>query len=159
MHFSYFLQINNLIVEGEKFKPFSSVFVLFCFFFLESFNLWRPLLMIALYHQTKTSISFLCRRRLNPISFIQPSETLPVDLAGLIVNPFLVGNTKECQLNYKNFDINALFMHLHFKLFFPISFLSPFTHFFSTRPLLMVTYIHALLDNFCVFHQNLCFAT
>ena len=49
-------------------------------FFLESFNLWRPLLMIALYHQTKTPISFWCKRGMNPRSLIQPSETLPVEL-------------------------------------------------------------------------------
>ena len=36
-------------------------FTLF-FFFLESFNLWRLLLMIALYHQIKISINFWCRR-------------------------------------------------------------------------------------------------
>ena len=52
------------------------------FFFLESFNLWRPLLMIALYHQTKTPISFLCRRGLNLRSLIQSLETLPVKLTG-----------------------------------------------------------------------------
>lgn len=51
-------------------------------FFLESFNLWRSLLMIVLYHQTKTPISFWCRRGLNPKSLIQPSETLPVELTG-----------------------------------------------------------------------------
>ena len=28
------------------------------FIFLESFNLWCPLLMIVFYHQTKTSIDF-----------------------------------------------------------------------------------------------------
>ena len=50
------------------------------FFFGESFNLWRPLLMMALYHQIKAPISFWCRRRLNPRSLIQPSETLPVEL-------------------------------------------------------------------------------
>ena len=50
------------------------------FFFLESFNLWRSLLMIALYHQSKTSISFWCRQGLNPRSLIQPSETLTVKL-------------------------------------------------------------------------------
>ena len=50
------------------------------FFFLESFNLWRPLLVIAIYHQTKTLISFWCRQRLNPKSLIQPSETLPIEL-------------------------------------------------------------------------------
>ena len=46
----------------------------------ESFNLWRPLLMIALYHQTKTPIRFWCRWGLNSRSLIQPSETLLVEL-------------------------------------------------------------------------------
>ena len=50
------------------------------FFFWESFNLWRQLLLITLYHQTKTPISFWCRRGLNLRSLIQPSETLPVEL-------------------------------------------------------------------------------
>ena len=36
--------------------------------------------MIAPYYQTKISISFWCRRGLNPRSFIQPSEILPVEL-------------------------------------------------------------------------------
>ena len=55
----------------------------YCFFFFrESFNLWRPLLIIDIYHQTKTSISFRCRRGLNPKSLIQPLETLAVELAG-----------------------------------------------------------------------------
>ena len=36
--------------------------------------------MIALYHQTKTPISFWCRWGLNPRSLIQPLETLPVEL-------------------------------------------------------------------------------
>ena len=48
------------------------------FFFLESFNLWCPLLMIVLYHQIKTPISFWYRQELNLRSLIQPSETLPV---------------------------------------------------------------------------------
>ena len=51
-------------------------------FFLESFSLWCPLLMIALYHQIKTPISFWCRWGLNPRSLIQPLETLPVELTG-----------------------------------------------------------------------------
>ena len=50
------------------------------FFFGESFNLWRPLLIIVLYHQTKTPISFWCKRGLNPKSLIQPSKTLPIEL-------------------------------------------------------------------------------
>ena len=36
--------------------------------------------MIVFYHQTKIPINFWCRRGLNPRSFIQPSETLPVEL-------------------------------------------------------------------------------
>ena len=51
-------------------------------FFLESFNIWRPLLMIVLYLQTKIPISFLCKWKLSPISLIQPSETLPIELTG-----------------------------------------------------------------------------
>ena len=58
--------------------PQKSLF--FSFFFLESFNLCHPLLIIALYYQTKTPISFWCRRRWNPRYLIQPSETLPVEL-------------------------------------------------------------------------------
>ena len=50
------------------------------FFFLESFNLWRPLLMITLYHQTKTPIGFCCRRRLNLRSLIQPLKILSIEL-------------------------------------------------------------------------------
>ena len=34
------------------------------FFFLESFNLWHLLLMIAHYHQIKTPINFLYKQRL-----------------------------------------------------------------------------------------------
>ena len=41
-----------------------------------------PVLIIALYHQTKKPVSFWCRRRLNPRSLIQSSDTLPVDLVG-----------------------------------------------------------------------------
>ena len=56
-----------------------SFFFLFLFW-KKSFNLWHPLLIIAIYHQTKTPISFWCRRRLNLKFLIQPSETLPVEL-------------------------------------------------------------------------------
>ena len=38
--------------------------------------------MIALFHQTKTSISFWCRQGLNSRSLIQPSETFSVELTG-----------------------------------------------------------------------------
>ena len=57
--------------------------ILFLFFFFsESFNLFCPLLMGVLYHQTKISISFQYRRGLNPKSLIQPSEILPIELVG-----------------------------------------------------------------------------
>ena len=38
--------------------------------------------MTALYHQTKTPISFRCRWELNPKFLIQPSETLLIKLIG-----------------------------------------------------------------------------
>ena len=49
----------------------------------ESFNLWRLLMIITLYHQTKTQIGFWCRQELNPRSSIQPSETLLIELTGI----------------------------------------------------------------------------
>ena len=36
--------------------------------------------MIIYYYQTKISIDFWCRQRLDPRSFIQPSKTLSVEL-------------------------------------------------------------------------------
>ena len=36
----------------------------------------------SFFYQTKTPISFWYRRKLNPKSLIQPSETLPVELTG-----------------------------------------------------------------------------
>ena len=41
--------------------------IIFCpfDFFLKDFNLWLPLLMIALYYQIKTSIDFWCKQELN----------------------------------------------------------------------------------------------
>ena len=52
----------------------------FFFFFLrDSFNVWRPLLIIDLYYQIKTPISFLCKQGLNLRSLIQPSEILPIE--------------------------------------------------------------------------------
>jgi len=58
------LKLSHVMVERVNFCSiilFCELFNqirLFFFFFLESFNLWRPLLMKALYHQTKTPISF-----------------------------------------------------------------------------------------------------
>ena len=72
----------KMIVHLTFFFSLIEIFIYLNFFFWESFNLWRPLLMIALYHQIKTPISFWCRRGLNPRSLIQPSETLLVELTG-----------------------------------------------------------------------------
>jgi len=47
---------------------------------LIEFQLITSALDLSLYHQTNTSISFLCRQELNSRSFIQPSETLTVKL-------------------------------------------------------------------------------
>ena len=67
--------------ENPKYNHFKVYIKMFFFFLRENFNLWRPLLIIALYHQIKTPISFWCRQELNLRSLIQPSETLPVELA------------------------------------------------------------------------------
>ena len=78
------------------------VYGLLCLFiyFLESFNLWRPLLMIILYHQTKTPISFWCRWRLNSRSLIHPLETLPVELTGIHGVLCFVGQYLVCRNKY-----------------------------------------------------------
>ena len=44
------------------------------------FNLWHSILMIAIYYQTKTPISFWWKWELNRKSLIQQSETLSVEL-------------------------------------------------------------------------------
>ena len=54
----------------------------FLFFFRKSFNLWRPLQMIAHYYRTKISIGFWCSWGLNPRSLIQLSEILLIELTG-----------------------------------------------------------------------------
>ena len=59
---------------------FHVIWVQGIFVFWGNFNLWRSLLMVALYHQTKTPISFWCSRELNLRSLIQPSDTLPIEL-------------------------------------------------------------------------------
>ena len=58
----------------------SKIYGSMVFFFRESFNLWRLLLMIAFYHQTKTPINFWWKQELNPISLIQLSKALLVEL-------------------------------------------------------------------------------
>ena len=44
-------------------------------YFLRVLILWHPLLMIILYHQTKTPIGFWYKWELKPRSLIQSSET------------------------------------------------------------------------------------
>ena len=61
----------------------------FFLFFLENFNLWRPLLMIIIYHQIKISISFWCRREMDPRSLIQPSKILSIELTRTHVSQLL----------------------------------------------------------------------
>ena len=51
-------------------------------FFFREFQPMRPLLIIALYYQIKTSINFWYKRGLNPKSLIQLSEILSVKLTG-----------------------------------------------------------------------------
>ena len=50
----------------------------------------------AVYHETKTPIDFWCRQRLNPRSFIQPPNTLLVELTRThkIMNIILLLETK-----------------------------------------------------------------
>ena len=54
----------------------------FFFFFERKFQLMASILDDGLYHQTKITIGFWCRWRLNPRFLIQLSETLPVELTG-----------------------------------------------------------------------------
>ena len=50
----FFILIVGALAPNRRPQPS----FIFFFFLRESFNLWRPLLMIALYYQTKTPISF-----------------------------------------------------------------------------------------------------
>ena len=58
--------------------------------------------MIALYHQIMTPISFWCRLRLNLISFIQPSKTLPVELTGTHNHTIELHGTTITQYHIEN---------------------------------------------------------
>ena len=87
-HFVDFIKFSHFTLVISQFSK--SLFYLFIwisilvyfffFFFRENFNLWRLLLIITFYHQTKTPIGFWCRRGLNPRFLIQLSETLPIEL-------------------------------------------------------------------------------
>ena len=80
MHVFYFFFekiMHVLLREPNKLNLMSNLF-----FQRVLTQLWRSLLLIVLYHQTKTPIGFLCKQGLNLRSFIQPSETIPVKLTG-----------------------------------------------------------------------------
>ena len=77
----------------------------FFFPFFFSFKRKFSLLIRALYHQTKTPISFWCRQELNPRSLIQPSETLPVELTGTHTKKWTL---KMCFLRFFYFFFEKL---------------------------------------------------
>ena len=73
--------------------------------------------MIAPYYQTKTPISFWCRRGLNPRSFIQPSETLSVELTGTHKTNYNFKNMNSCEIKCAfGFNLKSQFILL-FTLF------------------------------------------
>ena len=76
------LLLGSIAWEEKNINKFYIYYLAIFFFLRESFKLWCSLLIIAIYHQTKTPISFWYRRRLNPRSLIQPSETLTIELTG-----------------------------------------------------------------------------
>lgn len=59
--------VTNLrfLIYTILFKAFTTLSMLYSFFFFKSVNLWCPLLIIALYHHSKTLISFWCKQRMN----------------------------------------------------------------------------------------------
>ena len=73
-------------------------------FFLENFNLWHMLLIITLYHQSKTPMSFYYKRRLNLRSLIQLSETLSVELTGTYQNQLIswLNGKEQAYIRSKN---------------------------------------------------------
>ena len=74
---NYPLPINsNTTLSSSILAVFMNLTYMEYFFFIESFNLLRLLLMITLYYLTKTPISFWYRQGLNIRSFIQSSKTL-----------------------------------------------------------------------------------
>ena len=75
------IQTHTTLIEVQQLKNFTGathpgftpcrwLISSFFFFFRENFNLWRPLLMIALYYQTKTLIIFWCRQGLRSSSIL-----------------------------------------------------------------------------------------
>ena len=79
------------------------------FFFGQSFNLWRLFLIIVLYHQTKTPISFWCRWRIEPYI---PYSTIKNFTNWVNWNPLLgvsipVSVSGSCRVEVGVFDLMA----------------------------------------------------
>ena len=60
-----------VLVKKRNLRNFNHNYIL-----RDCFNLWRLLLILVLYYQTKTLIGFLCRQRFNPKSLEGCSEVL-----------------------------------------------------------------------------------
>ena len=89
-------------------KPLQKGHFTMIFFFKENFNLWRSLLIIALYHHIKTPIGFWWRQRLNPRSLIQPSETLSVELTGTHNSDSICTSIEELLVIYYTGQTNLI---------------------------------------------------
>ena len=72
--------------------------------------------MIALYYQAKISISFWCKRGLNPRFLIQPLETLLIELIGIhiynLIFFFFFFFTKGLVMNFTNFFIRPRYQSI-----------------------------------------------
>ena len=82
-------------VGYKETSHYKQIIFIFLFFLIPKFFI-QPLKTLmssvsndgVLYHQIKTLINFLCRRKLNPISFIQLLETLSFELTEIHENNF-----------------------------------------------------------------------
>ena len=70
--------------------------------------------MMSLYHQAKISISFWCKRGLNPRSLIQPLETLLIELTEIHIYNliFFFFFTKGLVMNFTNFFIRPRYQSI-----------------------------------------------
>ena len=126
---SWYLVLNTYFFLSF-FRLTNILYFLFSFLFFverESFNLWHPFLMIALYYQTKTPISFWCRQWLNSRSLIQPLEILPVELTEP-TNIFYFSKTKNVKsctkwvLNIQYAELSLTRIHICMFLSFSLIF-------------------------------------
>ena len=85
----------------------------FFFLLLESFNLLRPLLMIALYHQTKTSISYTTIRDFTSWANWNPQFRLNyIILNTHFCHYFSMWDfTHMCTPNVSNFHVSSIISH------------------------------------------------